>query len=139
MQSSSLQALRELVTVASQVTPAVARRAELSPSELSALELLMQGNLGPVDIARKLGLTSAAASGIVDRLEARGHVERVAHRMDGRRVSVEMTDAARAEVVGHLMPMFIALAEFDEALSDDDREVVERYLHNAIAAIRRLL
>jgi DNA-binding MarR family transcriptional regulator len=139
LQSASLRALRELVALAGQVGPAVARRAELSRSELEALEHLMDEALGPVDLARRLGVTSAAASGIVDRLEARGHVHRVPHRIDGRRVSVVMSPAARQEVIGHLMPMFVSLAELDAGLTDSEREVVERYLRDAIAAIRQLL
>lgn len=139
LQSESLRALRELMALAGQVGPAVAKRAELSRSELEALEQLMDEDLGPVDLARRLGVTSAAASGIVDRLEARGHVQRVPHRVDGRRVDVVMSQSARQEVIGHLMPMFVSLAELDARLSDADREVVEGYLRDAIAAIRRLL
>lgn len=139
MQSESLQTLRELVALSAQVGPAVAKRAQLSHSELEALELLMADDLGPVELARKLGVTSAAASGIVDRLEGRGHVNRVPHRIDGRRVSVVITDSARVEVIGHLMPMFAALAELDGRLTDAERVVIERYLREAVAAIRRLL
>lgn len=139
LQSSSLQALRELMRLAGQVGPAVAKRAELSRSELEALEHLMDDALGPVDLARRLGVTSAAASGIVDRLEARGHVQRVPHRVDGRRVSVVMSPAARQEVLGQLMPMFVELADFDARLTDSEREVVDRYLRDAIAAVRQLL
>lgn len=139
MQTESLQSLRELVALSAQVGPAVAKRASLSHSELEALELLMSDDYGPVELARQLGVTSAAASGIVDRLEARGHVHRVPHRIDGRRVSVVITDSARGEVIGHLMPMFSALAELDGRLTDAEREVVERYLREAVAAIRRLL
>ncbi len=139
MQSGSLQALRELVSLAADVGPVVAKRAGLSQSELTALEHLMTEDLGPVELAHKLGVTSAAASGIVDRLQTRGHVDRVPHHVDGRRVSVVMTDSARREVVGHLMPMFVALAELDERLDEDDRAMVERYLRDAISAIRQLL
>lgn len=139
MQSASLQSLRELVALAGAVGPAVAKRAQLSHSELNALEMLMEDDLGPVELARRLGVTSAAASGIVDRLEAHGHVNRVPHPIDGRRVSVVITDSARVEVIGHLMPMFLALAELDGRLSDAEREVVERYLQGAVEAIRRLL
>jgi DNA-binding MarR family transcriptional regulator len=138
-QSTAMQSLRELVALAAQVGPVVAKRARLSHSELDALELLMEQDLGPVDLARKLGVTSAAASGIVDRLEARGHVNRRPHHLDGRRVSVVMTDSAKHEVIGHLMPMFSALSELDSRLTDDEREVIDRFLREAIAAIRRLL
>ena len=137
--SESLEALRELVDVGSLVGPAIARRARLSHSELAALELLTKGSTGPVHLARELGVTSAASSGIVDRLVARGHAQRRPHPSDGRRTEVVITASGRAEVVGHLMPMFVALQELDAELDTDERAVVTRYLRGATAAMRRLL
>lgn len=137
--SASLQALRELIEVSAHVSPSIARRAGLSRSELETLEMLLRGPSGPTDIARHLDVTSAASSGIVDRLVDRGHAQRVPHPEDRRRVEVHITPSAHAEVIGHLMPMFEGLADFDSRLSDADRAVVERYLRDAIAAIERLL
>ena len=108
-------------------------------SALSALEMLTRESVGPGDLARHLGVTSAAATGIVDRLVARGHVERQPHEADGRRTQVVLTDSGRAEVIGHLMPMFLALDELDRSLAPDERDVVDRYLTGAIEAIRRIL
>ena len=95
--------------------------------------------MGPADLARRLGVTTAASSGIVDRLTSRGHVVRVPHASDGRRTDVTITESGAAEVVGHLTPMFTALHELDSALDDDERAVVEAYLRGAVAALRRLL
>lgn len=139
MGTTTLQLLRRLLDVAQQSGPAVARKADLSHTELTALELLTRQQWGPGELARHLGVTSAAASGIVDRLVARGHVERRPHEQDRRRTAVVLTDSGRAEVVGHLMPMFAALDELDRSLSDDERAAVERYLEGAIEAVRRLL
>ncbi|MEZ5093773.1 MarR family winged helix-turn-helix transcriptional regulator [Nocardioides sp.] len=138
-QTSTLLALRELLQVAQQVGPAVAKRAELGHTELAALELLVERQVGPADLARHLGVTSAASSGIVDRLVARGHVTREADASDGRRTRVVLTDSGREEVLGQLMPMFVALAQLDAGLDDAERAVVDRYLRGAIAAIRRLI
>lgn len=139
MDTSTLRLLRELLDVAQQSGPAVARRADLTPSELTALEQTMRHAWGPSELARHLGVTTAAASGIVDRLAARGHVERVPHPDDGRRTRVVPTESGRREVFGHLMPMFSGLAELDRSLSADEREVVDRYLLTVIEAIRRVL
>lgn len=139
LDTPSLAALRELISVGSQIVPAIARRAELSTSELTALEHLMGQAMGPVDLARALGVTSAAASGIVDRLAARGHAIRQPHASDGRRTHVVITESGRAEVFGYLMPMFTALAALDSTLDDDQRLVVERYLRGATEAMQRLL
>lgn len=138
-QTPTLLALRELLHVAGQVGPSVARRAELSHSELAALELLVERQVGPADLARHLGVTTAASSGIVDRLEARGHVVREPDESDGRRTRVVLTHSGRRDVLGHLMPMFVALAQLDAGLSEEDRAVVDRYLRGATDALRRLV
>lgn len=139
LDTTTLQLLRRLLDVAQQSGPAVARKADLSHTELTALEQLTRHPWGPGELARHLGVTSAAASGIVDRLVARGHVERRPHEADKRRTQVVLTDSGRTEVLGHLMPMFVALDELDRSLTDDERAVVDRYLNGAIEAIRRVL
>lgn len=139
MDTSTLRLLRELLDVAQRSGPALARRTHLTHNELVALEQLMRHQWGPGELAQHLGVTSAAASGIVDRLVARGHVERQPHAADGRRTQVVLTDAGRREVLGHLMPMFLGLGELDRGLDAADRAVVDRYLAGAIDAIRRVL
>lgn len=139
LQTPSLRLLRELLDVAAQVPAAVARRADLSHNELQTLELLFEGPTGPADLARRLGVTTAASSGIVARLESRGHVARTPHVTDGRRHQVAITESGAAEVIGHLAPMFAGLHEVDAGLDDDERAVVEAYLVGTIAALRRLL
>ena len=137
-QTSSLLALRELTRLSEQVAPAVANRAGLTHNELRTLEHLVEGPMGPGELSRVLGVSSAASSGIIDRLEGRGHAQRVSHASDGRRTSVTISDSGRAEVVGHLMPMFRELAELDAGLTDAEREVVTRYLRGAARAMRRV-
>jgi DNA-binding MarR family transcriptional regulator len=139
LQTPTLTALRELLDVAVRVRPTIARRAELSTSELQTLELLFDGGIGPAELARRLGVTTAAVSGIVDRLEGRGHVVRSPHASDGRRTEVAITGSGAAEVMSHLVPMFRSLQEMDDRLSPADREVVEAYLRGAVAALRQLL
>ncbi|WP_068401438.1 MarR family winged helix-turn-helix transcriptional regulator [Kribbia dieselivorans] len=134
--SSTLAALQELTDIATLLPHEIARQAGLSTSELHALRHLMRAPMGPVDLARALGVTSAASSGIVDRLVARGHVERRAHAADGRRTEVLITDSGRLEVLRRMAPMFAGLAALDNALDDREREVVERYLRGATAAMR---
>lgn len=139
VQSVTMQLLRELLDVATLVGPAVAKRADMSHTELTALELLLEHQVGPTDLARHLQVTSAASSGIVDRLETRGHLRREPDDQDRRRTRLVVTDSARREVIGHLMPMFAALAELDDTLDAQERVVVERFLRGAIGAIRRLM
>lgn len=137
--SPTLDALQELVDVAAQVPHDVARAAGLSTSELHSLRHLMDTPMGPVDLARALGVTSAASSGVVDRLVARGHAVRRPNPDDGRRTQVLITDSGRLEVYARLAPMFAALAALDTELAEHEREVVERYLRGATAAMRTLM
>lgn len=139
LESPSLRALREFSDVSRRIMPSLARRARLTQTEMAVLATLGEGAVGPTDIAEQLGVTSAAASGIVDRLVAHGHAERRAHPSDRRRTVVELTASGRSEVIGHLAPMFRSLAELDARLDDAEREVVARYLTDAAAAMRRLL
>ena len=137
--TGTLAALQELLDVAGSAPEAVARRAGISTSEVHALRLLSQSPMGPVELARHLGVTSAASSGVVDRLVAHGHAERRAHPDDGRRTVVVVSESGRASVIGWLLPMFQELAALDRSLSESDRAVVERYLTGAVEALRKLL
>ncbi len=137
--TGSLVALQQLVTVSETVPAALARQAGLSNSELHSLRHLMRGPMGPVELAKQLGVTSAASSGIVDRLCGHGHAERRPHPGDGRRTEVVITDSGRTEVMRRMRPMFEALAELDNGLGDDERIIVERYLRGATKAMRSLI
>ena len=121
------------------VPPSSPVRPGLSTSELHSLRHLMRGPIGPVDLAKVLGVTSAASSGVVDRLVGRGHAERRPHPDDGRRTEVVITDSGRAEVLARMAPMFESLAALDATLSERDRDVVERYLRGATAAMKNLM
>jgi DNA-binding MarR family transcriptional regulator len=136
--TGTLAALQELVEIAEAVPAVVARQAGLSTSELHSLRHLMRGPMGPVDLAKVLGVTSAASSGVVDRLCSHGHAVRRPHPDDGRRTEVVITASGRAEVTARMRPMFVGLAQLDADLSDDERVVVERYLRGATAAIKDL-
>lgn len=137
--SATLDRLDRLLDVGSAAPVAVARRASLSTSELHALRHLSTQPMGPAALARALGVTTAAASGVIDRLESHGHAERRPHSVDGRRTEAHLTQSGRAEAIGHLAPMFAALAALDASLTEEERAVVDRYLDGAIAALRALL
>ena len=137
-QSGSLEALRELVTTGARVNHVVARRAGISDTELVTLEHLAREQIGPAEVARRLEVSTAAATGIVDRLVSRGHVERRPLAADRRRTELVLTESGRGEVVGHLLPMFVALDRLDRGFSAEEREVVERYLRGATDAFEQV-
>jgi DNA-binding MarR family transcriptional regulator len=136
--TGSLDALRQVVEAGARVRHVVSRRSGLSETELSALQHLITEPLGPAEIARRLEVTTAASTGIVDRLARRGHVERHSHVADRRRTEVRVTDSGREEVLAHLLPMFMALDALDRSFTAEERGVVERYLRGAIAALEQV-
>ena len=137
--TGTLVALRELLTTGARVNHVVARRAGISDTELVTLEHLSREQIGPAEVARRLEVSTAAATGIVDRLVARGHVERQPHAADRRRTELVLTESGRQEVVGHLMPMFVALDRLDRSFTEEERAVVERYLRGAVGAFDQVL
>ena len=56
-----------------------------------------------------------------------------------RRTDLAITRSGRGEVVGHLLPMFVALDRLDLVVDDEERAVVERYLRGAIEAFEHVL
>ena len=133
--SPTLLALRRLLGVAELVQPAVAQRAGLSRSEVRTLEMLSREPLGPAEIARRLDVSTAASTGIVDRLVAHGHAVRTPHPSDRRRLVVEITDTGRSDTLALLAPMLERLEQLDAGLSAHDREVVTRFLEETAEAL----
>src|SRR4028119_1489435 len=80
-------AFREVLTLTSLARAVLARRLGLSVHDVEAMEQVMVSGepLGPVELSRRLGVTSAAATQSVHRLQAAGHVVRAPHPADGRR------------------------------------------------------
>jgi DNA-binding MarR family transcriptional regulator len=137
-QTGSLLALREAIARGGRLRHVLARRAGLSESDLVAMEHLMREPHGPGELARLLDVTTAASTGIVDRLVQRGHVERRPHELDRRRTQVEVTASGREEVLAQLLPMFRELDQLDRSFSAEERAVVERYLRGVVEAFEHL-
>jgi DNA-binding MarR family transcriptional regulator len=76
---------------------AVGQALGLNPTDLRGLDWLADGPKTAGQLSAGTGLSSAATTTLIDRLEARGFVRRVADPRDRRRVVVEMTpEAVRA-------------------------------------------
>lgn len=72
--------------------------------------LANQPHLTMTEIAQKMGHTTAAATGLVDRLEKLGHVRRVHAQEDRRKILVEITSTGltlvtevRDDIVGNIL------------------------------------
>ena len=130
-------ALWEVTRTANDAGQAIARRMGLSYNDVRAMEVLTdtEGGVGTVELADRLGIRSASATEMVDRLEAAGHVRRRKHATDRRRVVVELTEQGWDAAMRALGPM---LARFDRVAEElgENAAVVTAYLR-AIAAEQR--
>jgi DNA-binding MarR family transcriptional regulator len=109
-------ALFQLSFMLQAVLARLAAEHDLSPVQLRLLGILRDREPGMLELARYLDLEKSSLSGLVDRAEKRGFVERVPSEHDGRATTIRLTakarklgrgieDAARAEVAKLLAPL----------------------------------
>jgi DNA-binding MarR family transcriptional regulator len=132
-------ALREVQRASHDATLALARRLGIGTTDVAALEHLTSAGepLGPVQLGQLLGLASASATALVDRLERSGHVRRSPHPRDRRRQTVSVTRESTDQTWEALRPL---LADIDLAaaqLTPEEAAAVVRFLGAAAEAMRR--
>jgi DNA-binding MarR family transcriptional regulator len=94
---------------------------DLSLTQLRVLGILRDRRLRMTELADYLGLDKSTMTGLVDRAERRGLLERVRNPADGRAVDVRISPAGGelagriyAEVTGALSPMTSTLTQADQ-------------------------
>jgi DNA-binding MarR family transcriptional regulator len=91
----------------------IARRVGVNSTDLECLDLiLMSGPSSAGEIARHTGLTSGAVTGLIDRLERLGLVERTADPADRRKVVVRV----REDRIGPIAALYAPLEKAMQAL-----------------------
>ncbi|GMA28884.1 MarR family transcriptional regulator [Arenivirga flava] len=82
------------------------------------------------DVRERLGLSAAATTEMIDRLERRGHVRRIRQDDDQRVVRVAMTETTRQTISSRLAPMLrdvgVVLSELDEGTGLRMAKTLER-------------
>lgn len=127
--SSVTRALRDLLRSYDDLQRHVADELHLGRNDVAALEhLIGRPEVGPAGLASLLGITTASATVLVDRLESAGHVERRRHPRDRRRKQLVVTEHAQDEVFAALKPVFEMHREIDDDYNEEERAVIESYL-----------
>ena len=132
--------LREILELTADADREVQARLEVGHSDLEAMNhLVIDGPLGPTEIGRRLHMSSAAATVLVDRLEAAGHVTRQADPNDRRRQLVVPTPEAAARAWEVVSPLIGGIDAVLDTLTADEQAVVARYLAGVMEAYERFL
>jgi DNA-binding MarR family transcriptional regulator len=102
--------------------------ADLSLRQLSALRVIRSQSTTLGEIARQLMVTPAVITGLIDRLEKRGYVQRVTEPGDRRRIYLQLTEAGRRASEAAEMQIADELAAHLGNLSVENLEALDRGL-----------
>ena len=126
-----------LFAVASRLSgPVVWRMVEkhgISPAGYFLLrQLIAEDGLRPGEVAKRLLVTPATITSVVDTLERNGHVRRERSYRDRRGVQLRITDTGRRLLAEKAQPIGRDLARLYDVVDDGDEAAVRRFLLNLI-------
>ena len=108
---------------------------DLSMRQLGALQYIDGSETTLGDVARSLNVTPAVVTGLIDRLERRGYVRRVASMFDRRRVHIELTtagedarDQAEDQLASRLDALISALPASQVAKLEDGVRILDELI-----------
>jgi DNA-binding MarR family transcriptional regulator len=127
--------VREVTLAAGRSRAGIAARLGLNPNEVDAMEHALGGDIGPVELSRRLQMTSASSTALVDRLEAAGHVVREPDPDDGRRCVIRATPYGTASVHAQVDPLVTDLVALELPMCEHDRQVVTDYLRRVVEVL----
>jgi len=106
-----------------------------APQLICLRELRVVPHTTPSELARAVSLSQATITGILDRLESRGFIQRARNPRDKRRVMVELTEEGRAAVDAAPLPLHHSFATRLGKLSEEEQAQIE----NVLARIVRMM
>jgi DNA-binding MarR family transcriptional regulator len=129
--------LRDFLTVSGEFEASLGRALTVNPTDLSAMEHLIQdGPLTPTELASRLGLTTAAMTTSIDRLTAVGHVTRTPNPADRRGVLVVPSPNSIERAMGTLLPMIMGVDRVLSRFTEKEQAVIADYLSQVVEIYR---
>lgn len=116
---------------------ALAGRLEMNPTDLECLGVLMAS--GPITAGRlseETGLTTGAITGIVDRLEGHGHVQRERDKKDRRRVFIHVNHQSLARIAPLFESMEASMEQLCTRYSDAELRAILDFMQSATEITR---
>lgn len=115
--------IRRLLQAEEQYTKALEKEHNVSCAQLSCLTALHEnGPLPPSQIARHIMVNSSTVTGIIDRLERKGFVERSRTSQDRRVITVSLTEEGAALVKNAPLPIQNKIVDGMKKLSSKEIE-----------------
>lgn len=99
--------------------------------------LISVGPATPTEIAHHLGISTAAMTLVLNRLEAAGHITRGAHPSDRRKLIINATATSSERAQDAVAPLIDDVENLIESLTDTDRAVIENFLDRLIGIYDR--
>lgn len=132
--------LRDILDVTGEFEKHVARELTVNATDLSAMEHLIQsGPLSPTDLAKRLDISTAAVTSVIDRLTAVGHVTREPQPNDRRGVLVVPQQSSVAKAMSTLMPMIMGINSVLEEFDETEKATIVDYLQRVLETYRAQL
>lgn len=137
----TLEDFRALVSGIDSYFKSLCRYLGTSRSDLATLRLLAQQDedkitSSPTQLATELGLSNAAMSSVLDRLEEAGHLERLRDTKDRRRRIIHLKEASKHLAHDIFLPLDARILSMLEVFSAKELEVVESALQQITYAIQ---
>jgi DNA-binding MarR family transcriptional regulator len=128
-----LNALRQYRTAEQAMRKRTRAAMKMNENDLSALRFLMESGrrgqqVSPTALARRLEVSTASITSLIDRLERAGHVERRPSPSDGRAIIVVPTASSHEEVRHTLGEMHARMKSVADQLTPDEADAVVRFL-----------
>lgn len=129
--------LGEVLRLSTQVSQLLARALGVSMPDLAALHHLVgRPPLGPAELGRRLGMTTASATVLVDRLQQSGYLRRRPDPADRRRIVLEVTEHTAMRSLQAVAPLTEAITALGETLDEPTRQAITTYLADVAAIMR---
>lgn len=131
---SILRSLRRITRAIDLHSRHLAKNYDLTGPQLVCLrELARGGTTSPGVLARRVSLSAATVTGILDRLETRRLVRRRRNPKDRRRVIVSLTKDGRELAARAPQPLHHRLASGLAELSEREQSLIDRALQRVVA------
>lgn len=134
---SATTLLRDILDVQDDFRAELGGRLTVNATDLAAMELLIaRGPMSPSALAGKLGLTTAGATSVVDRLAALNHVSRQPNPDDRRSVRVVPNPRSVETAVGVIAPMIVAVDDVLDRFAPEQQRAITEYLEGVARVYR---